>query len=648
MAEKEAEFPDSPSGWAKRWSAEFGAAKKSLESWRKKSREVTDRYLGRRDRKSENTTQWNVFTTNVQTMLSMLYGQTPKASAKRRFADSEDDVARVAGEMLERILNTDIESDGDGYTEAIGLALQDRFLSGLSNVRVRYELETGEEEVEAVTGEAGEVLAEGYTRETRESEEVEILYVHPDDQLWSPCRLWSEVRWWAFRAEMTRDALVRRFGDSAKTVPLNARKKSSDEKRTEDPWDRAAVWEIWDKEHGKVFWYVEGHPVTLDQQDDPMGLEGFFPFPRPMMANLSTSELVPTPDYCLTEDLYKEVDLLSTRITVLEQAVRVAGVYDKASAEVKGLLGDGRNQGNVLVPVERWAAFAERGGIKGVIDWLPIEQIAQAIVILSERRRELLDGIYQLTGMSDIMRGQATQAGASATEQAIKSRFASVRVQALQDEFARFCTDLLKLKAELISKHFAVETIVQQANMGATPDAAMAMQAAELLKSDSAQWRIEVSPETISMQDFAALKSERTEVLLALSTFMQAAAPLMAQSPGSTPFLLRMLQWSLAGVKGSSEIEGVLDQAIAAAEAAGPQQQQQGDGQAKLQLQQMKGQQDMAKEQAKLQSDLVRIQAEVQADAQREETQAAWNVREHTQKALITQATKPTKPGGVP
>jgi hypothetical protein len=41
----------------------------------------------------------------------------------------------------------------------------------------------------------------------------------------------------------------------------------------------------------------------------------------------------------------------------------------------------------------------------------------------------------------------------------------------------------------------------------------------------------------------------------------------MAQAmPGSAPFLLRMIQWSMAAFKASAQIEGVLDQAIAALE----------------------------------------------------------------------------------
>jgi hypothetical protein len=65
--------------------------------------------------------------------------------------------------------------------------------------------------------------------------------------------------------------------------------------------------------------------------------------------------------------------------------------------------------------------------------------------------------LYQVTGQADIMRGQATVAGASATESAAKARFGSVRMQRRQDEFARFVSEAQALKLEVICKHFLPE-----------------------------------------------------------------------------------------------------------------------------------------------------------------------------------------------
>ena len=55
--------------------------------------------------------------------------------------------------------------------------------------------------------------------------------------------------------------------------------------------------------------------------------------------------------------------------------------------------------GVVMVPVSNWAAF---GGSKETIIWLPIEQTAAVITQLVAIRKQVVDDIYQITGLADI------------------------------------------------------------------------------------------------------------------------------------------------------------------------------------------------------------------------------------------------------
>lgn len=663
--EATAQLTDDPSGWARRWTMELAAAKKALESWHKLGVSIDQVFRDEReDGISKGKTRWNLFTSTEQVLQAMLYGNTPKVCVSRRFADAKDDAARVAAEMLERLLNSDIERTSDSYATTLQYALQDRLLPGLGMARVLYVADFEDvAEVPAKMGEDGTELAPlvPATQKKSPGEDVEVEYVHWQDCLWNQARIWHEVRWLAFRAQMSREDLVERFGEEiGKVVPLNTKKdkERNDSDSSTDPWDRADVWEIWDKEKSRVYWFVEGYPTTLDMKEDPLGLDGFWPCPRPMAANLTTSKFVPVPDYKLAQDLYEEINALSSRIKLLQEALKVRGVYDKSAAEIKRLLSEGG--GNELIPVENWAMFGEKGGLKGIVDWLPLDQVVNALSALRDYRREVIDGLYQITGMSDIMRGAATGPGVTATEQGIKAKFASVRVQALQDEFARFASDLQRLKAEIISKHFDPATILERSNAQfAFPEESIGP-AVQLIKSQLSCYRVEVKPEAVSLTDFAALKQERTDVIGAISMFFTAATPLAQAVPGSMPFLLQMLQGLVAGLKGSSVLEGILDQGIAAAEAAQKQQamnpqQQPPDPkvvalQMKGQLDQQKAQADMAKEQFKLQAGLVQNQAEVAGDAQREQDQAHWNTEEARGKAAVSAAAKalnpPRPPGG--
>ena len=546
----------------------------------------------------------------------MLFGNTPRVEVQRRYEDAADDAARVAAEMLERLLNADIAKQ---FSWAIGEALNDRLLVGFGLGKVRYEAEFETIEYPGLTevDENGEEyeIAEAYEVEEKEYEAAPVDYVNWRDVLWSPARTWDEVRWFAFRSYLTRDECVERFGDKiGKAIPVK-RSKSRDatnDGASGDPWQRAEIWEIWCKDEEKVYWYADGMTVICDVKDDPLELEGFFPNPMPMMANVTTGSYTPRADYILAQDQYEEVNDLTTRITLLADALRVVGVYDKSSDGIQRMLTDGSQ--NEMIPVDNWAMFAEKGGVKGQVDWLPLDMIVGAMKTLQEYRSELINLLFQATGMSDILRG-STQSGETATAQSIKAKFASVRVQSLQDDFARFATDLQRLRAEVMIKHFDDESLIAESNMEFTPDAQYLPQALQLIRERFAVFRISIKSETLSAQDMAALRQEKAEFIQGLAAFIQAAAPLAEKSPGAVPTLLEMLKWSMTGFKGSSQIEGVLDAAIATM--------QQGEGQQgppQPSPEEQKAKAQMAQTQQKTQADLMKIAAQTQADTRRAQT----------------------------
>jgi len=633
--ERASEFKEDAAGWASRWQMEFSAAKKWIKKWHKQSEKVVKRFVDDRDKDNVDdlSTKLNLFNANIATLQSMLYGRMPKVEVDRRFADQDDDVARVAGQILQRILNTDIESAGEDYSHVLRSALGDRLIVGFGTARVKYDFEEKQTEVppqlDPITGVE---LAPGYTDTKVEDEWVDTVYTHWKDILWSPCRTYAEMRWRAYRSYLTRDELITRFGeDLGKLVPLDSKgptyEKDRDGAREKDVWDQAEVWEIWDKTNRKVFWYVEGFDRILDIKEDPLGLDSFFPEPPAMLANLTTSKYIPKADYVIAQDLYQQVDILETRISLLTAACKAVGVYDKENDGIQRVFMEGVE--NQLIPVDQWAAFSEKGGLKGVVDWIPIEQIAAVIQILTQKQNDLINQLYQVTGMADILRGAASTVGVSATEQAIKAKFASIRVQALQDEFARFASDLQRLKAEIIAKHYQPYCILEQSNILSTPDAALAQQAVELIKQPNAsRWKIQVKPETLAMVDYAQLKQDRVEYINALATFLQSAAPLLEMSPAAGPFLMQLMKWGLAGFKGSNEIEGIVDQAIAQLE----QMMQQG-GDKKPDPEQIKAQAEIQKAQMAMQ----KAQMDFQMDQQRFQFEMAQCQKEHEYKMLEMQ-----------
>jgi hypothetical protein len=583
------------------WIKEFQTARKSISKWHKEGDKTIQKFLD--DRRGdlndfgENTTRLNLFHANIVTLMSMLYGRVPKVEVARRFSDADDDQARVAGQILSRMLNTDIEEAGEEIASVFRQCLQDRLIPGMGTARVRYEFE---EEEGAIS-----------------NEWVSIVYTHWKDVLWSPARTYAELRWKAYRSYFSKEQVKQRF-PKVDVDKLSFTSKGPLAKGKYDKEDEAnpqcEIWEIWDKEHLCVYWWTEGYEKMLDHSDDPLELEGFWPDPPPMVANLTTSRYMPRSDYAISQDLYSEIDELETRITMLTRACKLIGVYDKKQEGIQRMFTEGVE--NDLIPVDNWAMFSEAGGIDGVVNWMPLADVVNAVDVLTQKQSEKIQKLYQITGMNDVMRGAAQQSAQriSATQRQLEANYGSIRIEALQNEFARWVGDLQALKAEIIAKHFQPHCIIQQSNILATPDAQVAQQAVELIKAPGAsRWRISVRPETLAIADYAQLKQERVEYLMGIAQFMQSAAPMLEMQPAAAPFLMKLMRWGLAGFRGSNEIEGVVDQAITTMEKA-PQQQ-------KPDPQAQKAQMEMQKMQMEMQMRMQEQQSETQRDAQKHQAE---------------------------
>ena len=116
-----------------------------------------------------------------------------------------------------------------------------------------------------------------------------------------------------------------------------------------------------------------------------------------------------------------------------------------------------KTPGEVLVPINNWAAF---GGSKEVIIWMPIAEVAGVIKEVVALRKEIINDVYQITGLSDIMRGE-TDARETLGAQNLKAQFGSSRIKDKQLEMVRIARDLVVICSEIITEKFADETIIE-------------------------------------------------------------------------------------------------------------------------------------------------------------------------------------------
>jgi hypothetical protein len=552
---------------AQYWTKEIQQAKKWMQKFHSDAKRIEARYMLRSDADPlTSPLRYNMFWSNVQTMISIVYGRLPEVEVSRSNQDQTDDVARVAANILSRIFNVELKNIENSPYFVYQEAVRDLFIAGLGVAWARYEFASKQVDLPPIMGQDGTEMAPAASTEMITDEFAPLDYVRWSDFLLSPCRRWYDARWVGRRVRMSRDAVKRRFGEKLLgQIPMS--KGSRGGLGNEDPLrygndTTSDVWELWDKDSRSVCWYVEGMDVTLQSLNDPLGLASFFPVKMPLRATVLPDNFLPKQDYLYLESQYAELNLLGSRLELLSEACRVAGVYDKNNEPVKRLIGQAAM--NQMIPVDNWAMFAEKGGVKGTVDWLPLDMIVNAIERLTARKAEVVKDIYEIYGINDVMRGTSL-ASETATAQRLKTQFGSARLEVRQEQVAQWVTSNTRLRAEIICRHWRPETILKRSQIMQTPDAPLAQQALQLLKSnpDEIVTRITVSAGTIAQPDWQMERQQRVEFLQATSQFIGMCMPLIEKSPGSGQFLIPLLQWAATGFKGADKIESVFDQALA-------------------------------------------------------------------------------------
>lgn len=641
-----------PVAEAKRWKNELKQAKKEDEKWVTRAKKIVKRYRDDRPATSMGK-RYNILWSNIQTMLPALYGKTPRAQVERRWKD-KDPVARTSATILERALQYEIDHNPD-YDHAIKSAVLDRLLPGRGVAWVRFESKSVET-IESPEMQAAEESAPEMQEGTKEPSvemyagqpEVNVEttptdYVYWEDFRCTPARTWEEVTWCARRVYMSKEEVIERFGEEFKNITLTHEpigiddlKKSGATQAEMDAMKKAEIWEIWDKGSECVYWVAEGEEKLLDHKYDPYGLDGFWPIPRPLFATQTTDTLVPVPDFALYQDQAEEIDKLTQRIALLVEAVKVVGVYDASQAGIQRMLTEGFD--NQLIPVDSWAAFSEKGGIKGTVDFMPLDQVLQALQACYNSREQAKQVVYDVTGLSDIIRGSSV-ASETATAQQIKGQYASMRLKRMQMDVAMFASELLRIKAQMMCDLYSPQNLIEMSGIMGTDDGVYAEQAIQLMKSEPIRsYRIEVASDSLVEMDEAQEKQSRTEFMTAFGVTLRDALPIVQQVPEMAPLIGEVLTFVVRTFKGGRQLENALEGTIekmnAPKEPQGPSPEQQ-QMQAQQQLEQAKMQQAQQAEQMKMQAaqQMEQMKAQTMAQVEQFKAQQALQLEQMRQEA---------------
>ena len=632
------------------WHDQLDKAAKVFDKWEKRGKKVVRRYRDERDAIEMPRMKFNILWSNISVLFPALYGRMAKPEVSRRFMDS-DPVGRLASTMLERVVEYEVTQFND-FDSAMRGVVEDRLLPGRGTAWVRYEpIIVGQEAPETAVPK----LEQDEGAEITNTEEIErvdsahspVDYVYWTDFLHSPARTWDEV-WWVSRwVYMTPEEGIERFGDVFKNVPLHDQNDDIDSKNPMTAkatyGKKAKVAEIWNKRTKKVCWVAKGYPQALDERDDPLELEQFFPCPKPLLATTTNGSMIPVPDYCEYEDQAQELDNITQRIYLLVKACKAVGVFNAEFKELGRLFTEGVD--NKLFPVTAWAAMSEKGGLKGAIDMMDTSAIIKTLQQLYQSREVVKQSIYEICGISDIIRG-ASNANETLGAQQLKANFGSLRLRATQGDVARFATDLFRIKAQIVCKFYPPELIVEMSGVMNTPEGQnpQLLQAAVQMLSNSTirDFHIQVEADTLAQIDEQAEKQNAVEAIEAISGFLQNGLPMVQQAPEMLPLFGEMLLFTVRRFRAGRSLESSIEQAMQALQQKAQAAQQQQDPemlklQAEQQAEQMRMQAQAQTEQMKMQAQAQLEQGKAQLEMQMQEAKAQADMQLEQMKEQFAQ-----------
>jgi hypothetical protein len=591
---------EQPADHSKYWQEQLDLAKKDHQEWLESGDEVVKRY--KRGKEKGGQKKLNILYSNTEHLRAALYGRSAKPDVRRRFG-SEDKIASIAGEVIEKgLVYVNETYDNDRQIE---LGILDYLLPGRGVIRVEYE----------------PVIVDGQITKQKLCDQ----FVYWKDFLCMPARTWGDIQkngWVSFRHTMTRDELVNNFGDVGSEVPLNWSPDIADraQKPDDDSLTKAEVYEIWDVVSKSRYWIVEGFDRTLRVDPDPYGLEDFFPLPEPPAYYFTTDTIIPDPEFHVYKDQADDLDEITNRISRLTKALKRRGVYDASFKELQRLATAGDN---VFLPVENYAALASKGGLEKSFETEDISVIAGVLVQLYQYRDLLIQAIWELIGIADIMRGSSA-ASETLGAQELKAQFGSQRLKRRQRTIQHWVAGLLKIKAEILAEHFEPEILQEMTGVMLVPpppppppqltgdpqqdqmmiqqftQAQQAHQAQvqeiqgvmELLRSDKLRsYRIDVETDSTVFEDAEAEKASRGKMIEAITLFIQAWGPAAAAAPEIGPLAFELLKFGIGPFKGTRQIDDAIEQAATAFASKPPQQDPAAQAEAqKVQLEQQKAQ----------------------------------------------------------
>ena len=452
---------------------------------------------------------------------------------------------------------------------------------------------------------------DGEPVETLVDERCVVDYIHWTDLLFEPARTWAEVRKVARKTHITKKEFKEKFGEDAYVNYRNAQEAAQEDAEKEINKGRICVYEVWCKDSNKVYWLAEGHNEVLKEDEPYLTFDEFFPCPEPLFATLTTG-LIPRPDICFYQDQQETLNQLCQKAQDIARYIKVLSISSSENPELDNIL---RKPNGTHIQLSNFQMYLQQGGVKTALEVLSMADHAAILRVLHEAMEQEKQQIYDITGISDIVRG-TSRASETLGAQQIKTQYAMSRISDRQRKVAKFCRDVVALIAQVIKNHFQSQTMIKMAGVSNDPEIEEYLGGViDLLRNDTqSDYRIDIETDSTTFADQEAAKQSAIDLTNALGNLFNVLLPHAQAIPQLMPVINEITLYTTSQFEAGREIRGKLEKALTEVEGEMEK--------ARQEAKAMEEQQRMSQEQATQQSQQqAAAESEVTAQAEAQKLQ---------------------------
>lgn len=533
-----------------------------------------------------------IFWSSIKTLVPAYYSKRPIPIAPIRYG-IRDQEARTGSKLIERLAVYGLETTP--FDQVVRDSTVELIVSDVVTTRVMLEGDKKTRQVPIIQNPQAPdqyFLQDGkpYTGKNigqdetgawfGEEEYYENLKCYPmalsyDDVMWTPeASCYDEIDEMYYRFSYPEHEAYKMFPEADRDELRSAMKiysknqdkdSSNGQTHKPEPDEKSELflhgWEIWHKPTKTIRFVCPDYRQSdklLKETPDTYYLRKFFPSPCPIIGTKQRKSLFGVPSYKYVQSMCENMHTLAVRIFKLSKSIRRRFVADKeAETDLHSLISEADESEYIFI--KGLMDLVQKGGIANVIQALPVGELAQSLVELSNLHEKYKAEFNEIFGIPDVLRGSSDPLEGYKTQE-IKSFAATNRFRDQMNQIAGLARDTLEILIDLkLGAHTYDELMRICAAKYLDPaDQQRLPQAYQLITNDLDRLiRIDFETDSTSYVNEQIEQQNRN---VAIKTVTEGLAALNGMPPMQQAVGFKAIQSALAGMRLGKDFMDEIDQ----------------------------------------------------------------------------------------